>query len=266
MSSDADRYVRLIEATLQAALRERAGRSDSMSIALDYAAEAAGMPQRAAAVARLPQKYLDGAGHARPLYRGLTLYALGRVGQWSTRQAEDLARECRSSFAAFIDSGAAPKAADGSETVSIAFDALALACSGITSPAASQAAAVLEQIALRQQPDGRFLDRTASDNPEPMWYHELALLHAVTSFACRTNNTAAREASLRAAEYQAEQIQPDHASSHPFAMHAFLQMPMGVYLADMMLHAAGVQSPATMDSVSLLLLADALDCMRTKNG
>jgi len=192
----------------------------------------------------------------------LTLHALWRIG----RQLEaipELIREREDAFRAFVTIEKSPSAAEGAETVALAFDALA--CTGKDPYREGTAASVLKQIAARQQPDGRFLDRTASDNPEPLWYHELALLHAVTTYAYHSGDRPTREAALRAAAYQADQIQPDHASSHPFAMHAFLRSSDGTYLADMMLHSAGVQSPATMDTVSLLLLADALDCMRSSN-
>jgi hypothetical protein len=199
------------------------------------------------------------------LYRGLTLYALGLTNTLSDAARRHFEESSKHSFDAFISSQRAPAACDGAALVQMAFDAMAISC--INSPESSEGSArsLLEQIAARQQPDGRFLDKNASDNPEPMWYHELALLHAVTTYAYRTKSKRAQDASLKAAAYQAAQIQPDHASSHPFAMHAFLRSDDGTYLADMMLHAAGVQQPATMDSVSLLLLADALDCMRSAN-
>ena len=210
-------------------------------------------------------RYIDGAGHSRSLYRGLALYALETMKELPSGSIDQLSASCAETFNAFIESSTPPPASDGSRIVGLAFDAMAIACSSVNTPAVQTSRRVLEQIAIRQQPDGTFLSRTDSDNPEPRWYHELALLHAVSTFAYRTQNQLARDAALRAAIYQAEQIQPDHASSHPFALHAFLRSENGTFLADMMLHAAGVQQPSTMDTVSLLLLADALDCMRRSN-
>lgn len=265
-----DRYTNLIAATLRVALRERKHPSDSMSAALGFVdlvanGAASASVDRTDQEAEVERRYVDGAGHSRPLYRGLSIYARGRTGELPIGTSERLHESCAGRFSAFLSNDAPPRASEGSQVVQLAFDAMALACAGWRSESAAVAGEVLTQIAARQRPDGPFLLRTASDNPEPTWYHELALLHAVSTFACRCRNDVAAQAMRRAAQYQAEQIQPDHASSHPFALHAFLRFDAGIYLADMMLHAAGVQEPATMDAVSLLLLADALDCIRNAN-
>ena len=109
-----------------------------------------------------------------------------------------------------------------------------------------------------QRSDGRFLSATATDQLEPAWYHELAVLHAVDLYARRSGDPEARAAVERSARYHAAEVQPDHASSHPFGLAALLDDAEGIYLADMMLHAAGVQQPSTMDAVSLVLLFDAI--------
>lgn len=261
--NSADRYTALIRATLTTALDTTALRTDSLALAMDYVRHAVGVAGpdlgRPDPQSLVGMRYRDGAGHSRPLYRGLTLYALGRVGPLPPGTLEALSETTAREFEDFLSSGAPPRASDGAAVVRLAFDALALCA---VSDQDDVARSVLKAIAERQQADGPFLLRSSSDNPEPAWYHELALLHAVTTYACRSGDPAARAASLRAATYQSEQIQPDHASSHPFALHAFLRSVNGTYLADMMLHAAGVQQPSTMDTVSLLLLADALDCMQ----
>ena len=54
------------------------------------------------------------------------------------------------------------------------------------------------------------------------------------------------------------EIQPDHATSQPWALFAFIWNPATRYLADQVLHTAR----STSDGVSLILLADALYCVR----
>lgn len=270
--SNAQRYLNLIEGTLAAArVQHSIPASDhSIAVALPFVDQVlrtkSDTTPRIDLDALLEGRVTDGAGHSRPLYRGLALYAISQSRLADEQSAAALARSAdawHDRMTLFVTGEHPILAIEGSTVVEIAFDALAIACaSGALSSHASLASNVLERIAREQQSDGPFLARTSSDNPEPLWYHELALLHAVASFASRNGSTVARAAALRAARYQAEQIQPDHASSHPLAMHAFLRDEQGVFLADMMLHAAGVQEPSGMDAVSLLLLADALDCMR----
>ncbi len=260
------RYVELIRATLRAAVKDRGAREDSFSLAISFVAKAAGAaPPPSDSIdsqTLLDGRIVDGAGHSRPLYRGLLIYALAHSEARIGKLAEVFATSRRDAFASFADARSPVLASNGSAIIELAFDALAASCVA-ESVSSDPAAGVLMHIASSQQSDGSYLARTSSDNPEPTWYYELALLHAMASFAYRRDDSTARASAMRAARYQAEQIQPDHASSHPFAMHAFLRDEQGTYLADMMLHAAGVQQPSRMDTVSLLLLADAVDCIRS---
>lgn len=265
-----DRYLTLIEATLRSALAGRECGNGTMAEAMAYVELVAFGEESPQFDVDQPEeivdrRFVDGAGHSRSLYRGLVLYAMGATTQLTIGSYTRFSKSRVPAFMAFNESTSPPLASEGAQVVELAFDALALMPSFLK-VATYQSFQLLEAIAARQQPDGSFLLRTASDNPEPTWYHELALLHAVSTFAYRTCNPVAEKAMLRAAQYQAENIQPDHASSHPFALHAFLRIEQGVFLADMMLHAAGVQHPASMDIVSLLLLANALDCMRPADG
>ena len=60
--------------------------------------------------------------------------------------------------------------------------------------------------------------------------------------------------------------QPDHATAQPWALFAFVWNPQTRPLADQLLHAARVQDPAARNGVSLILLADALYCLRLFEG
>ena len=70
----------------------------------------------------------------------------------------------------------------------------------------------------------------------------------------------------RATEYHQRETQPDHASSQPWGLFAFAWNPDTRPLADQLLHAATVQHPVGQDGVSLILLADALYCLRLFEG
>jgi hypothetical protein len=117
-----------------------------------------------------------------------------------------------------------------------------------------------------QLDDGTYLRVTSADNPEPVWYYESILLHAVGLHAAETRQVSAFESMRRGARRFAREVQPDHASNQPWAMHAFLLEPDAIPLADMMLHAAGIQHPASMDVVSLILLSESLEAIDQLEG
>jgi hypothetical protein len=113
-----------------------------------------------------------------------------------------------------------------------------------------------------QQHGGAFLRTTASDNPETRWYNELVILHAATSYAAQSNDTLATASVMQAAEYHARETQPDHATTQPWGLHAFIWRRDARELADAMLHAVRTRGPGNCDGVSSQLLADALYCLR----
>jgi hypothetical protein len=101
---------------------------------------------------------------------------------------------------------------------------------------------------------GPFLLATASDNPETHWYHELVLLHAAASYAVQAEDRTVAAAVARNAEFHLIETQPDHGSTQPWAVFAFLWHPKTRSLADQLLHNASTQP----SGISLMLLADAL--------
>ncbi len=115
----------------------------------------------------------------------------------------------------------------------------------------------------KQQPSGAFFafNGNAGDNPEPWWYHELVMLHAVTSYAMLTGDATALAASHKAAAFHHAETQPDHATNQPWAIHAFIADPEFTPTADLMLLAAGVQQPDGLGAISRILLADAAVCL-----
>jgi hypothetical protein len=269
-----ERYLNLIEGTLRSALQsqprvDEADGTISMTRGLTFArlvidaqweGDAPAEPMRmrdssvsvvahphssaGASPSRPAIRVVDGAGHSRSMYAGLLAYAFSQCG---------VVRQEKSSEAStrLLARRSLP-AADARDIVGELW-------SSLTEPRGRDA---VVHFASMQRPSGEWFARTDADNPEPLWYHELVALHAVTSAQARLTDIDLRNSIDRSARYIAAEVQPDHASSQPWAIHALLGVPDGVYLADMMLHAAGVQQPATMDAVSLILLADALDCLR----
>jgi hypothetical protein len=251
MAPTVRRYLDLIRQTLRVGGESRRAvsipsRGRSMDLALPVLAGRIGIQLDASLIGQLDAHAatlddetpaVDGGGHRRPMYDGL----LARYTTPTAVYGEAATTRC----GRFVADAAPLRADNAAVAVGVAFDALAI---GDVRP--------IDFIVAQQRDAGWFIDRTGSDNPEPLWYHELSLLHAVVQ--CDAKRFA--EPIRRSAEYHAIEVQPDHASSHPLALAALLRVPNGVFLVDMMLHAAGVQSPSTMDTVSLLLLHDALMC------
>ena len=107
-----------------------------------------------------------------------------------------------------------------------------------------------------------FLIANSSDNPETFWFHELTILHAAGSYAVQSEDRTLAAAVARNTEFHLNETQPDHATSQPWALFPFIWNPRTRSLADQLLHTVSVQHPGTSDGVSLILLADALYCLR----
>src|SRR5690606_29642757 len=101
-----------------------------------------------------------------------------------------------------------------------------------------------------------------SDNPEPHWYHELIILHAVASFGCRARVPQIRQVVGRAAMFHLHETQPDHATTEPWAVHAFAAHLDTLPLADALLHAVQTHHGGQPDYISWMLLRDALYCLQ----
>lgn len=119
----------------------------------------------------------------------------------------------------------------------------------------SQARAAFDAVVQHQQPSGALLAPDPAFNPESRWYEELITLHALASYAVRVRSDAVDRAVRLNAEYQLEQLQPDHATAEPWALLAFLQHAPP--LADQMLHALQMQYAGRIPGIPLLLLIDA---------
>ncbi len=100
------------------------------------------------------------------------------------------------------------------------------------------------------------------DNPEPWWANELLILHAMQSFVCVSGATDLQAELDRCVDFHVAEIQPDHATNEPWAIHAFLRHPQGETSAGSLLHAAMVQGGGELTPVAGLILRDAIHCLK----
>jgi hypothetical protein len=221
---------------------------------------------------------IDRAGHHRPPYGSILVYAWlqafriayetlprSEFGRWE----EGLRPWCDmlEGELTSIDlphAGAIP-ASRGSSASEAAWTALALHVAGkvyIRDAWTDLASDAFGRLARAQQPAGSFLHSSGSDNPEATWYDELVILHAAASYAVQAEDRTVAAAVKRATEFHLAETQPDHATNQPWAVFAFAWNPATRIVADGLLHAGAVQQPAARDGLSLMLLVDALYCLR----
>jgi hypothetical protein len=220
---------------------------------------------------------IDAAAHHRPLYRPILVYAFiqsfrtvyeqlppDQFGRWeeSTRAWADL---LEAELGAVVWDETFTLAARGANVADVAWTALALHSAGkafVRDAFLDLASDVFGKLTRAQQPDGSFLLATASDNPEPWWYHELAILHAAASYAVQSEDRTLASAVRRATTFHMAETQPDHATAHPFALFAFLWNPDTRPFADQLHHAVQTIRPTAASDLAGILLADALHCLR----
>jgi hypothetical protein len=215
---------------------------------------------------------IDAAGHRRSVYRPLLIYAwlLAFRLRYETLSPDEFGRwdESLRAWADLLEADLGQAnlkdlpAARGDAIAAAAWGALALQVAGeifIRDAWTDLASDTFGRISRAQQPSGAFLLATSSDNPEPLWYHELAILHAAASYAAQSEDRPLSRAVARASAFHQAETQPDHATSQPWGLFAFIWNPATRPLADQLLHAVTLAPP---DGVSLILLADALYSLR----
>ena len=220
---------------------------------------------------------VDAAGHHRPVYRPLLVYAWlqsykllyevlprAEFGKWD----EALRAWCDLLEAELsvtrLPEGGTPAGLGGAAAES-AWTALALFSAGrllVRDAWTDLASDTFGRLTRSQSPQGTFLLPGPADSPETWWYHELVILHAAASYAVQAEDRPVASAVARATAYHLRETQPDHATSQPWALFAFVWNENTRPLADQLLHAAAAQQPGGADGVSLILLADALYCLR----
>jgi hypothetical protein len=98
----------------------------------------------------------------------------------------------------------------------------------------------------------------------------VAILQAAASYAVQTEDRALAGGVLKATRIQQAETQIDHATNQPWGLFAFLWNPETVPMAEGLLHAISAHSAATqgvegaggLSGLTLMLLADALYCLR----
>lgn len=220
---------------------------------------------------------VDGGGHHRPMYRPLLVYcwlqafrtvyetlSQGEFGRWE----EGLRPWCdllEAELGEINWAFAGTPAGRGGVASEAAWTALALHVAGkvyVRDAWTDLAADTFGRLTRAQQEAGTFLQSGPSDNPEPAWYHELTILHACASYAVQAEDRTVAAAVARAAAYHVAETQPDHATEQPWGLFAFIWSPPARPLADQLLHAMTINAPQGAQGVSLMLLADALYCLR----
>ena len=95
------------------------------------------------------------------------------------------------------------------------------------------------------------------DNPEPWWQNEMLILHALHSFALLRGESALLDQTLAAADFHLREIQPDHATNEPWAVHAYASHADGAMTAETLWHAAYIQHGGWPGPVARLIASDA---------
>jgi hypothetical protein len=103
------------------------------------------------------------------------------------------------------------------------------------------------------------------DNPEPWWANELLILHALQSFVLISpetrSNARLSEKIAGCVTFHVAEIQPDHATNEPWAIHAFGRVSDAQLTAETLLHAALVNNGGNLSPVAQLIAADALHAL-----
>jgi hypothetical protein len=222
---------------------------------------------------------VDRAGHARPVYRPLLVYAWlrayqigyevlprGEFGRWDEALrvwCDDL----ESRLGGYVWPPNDAPAGQGDLIAEVCWIALALQVAGkifIRDAWTDLAADVFGKLSRRQCDTGAFLTTTPADNPETYWFHELAILHAAATFAVQSEDRALAASVARATQYHLNETQPDHATAQPWGLFAFIWNAPTQSVADGMLHSVATieETGATRSGISLMLLADSLYCLQ----
>ncbi|HRK31169.1 MAG TPA: hypothetical protein PLD59_08830 [Tepidisphaeraceae bacterium] len=128
------------------------------------------------------------------------------------------------------------------------------------SPGAGGVGSIVE---LLQSHNGRTFTTVASeDQLESWWFHELVLLHGVASFAALSDDPLAWKVVELGTSFHRDEIQADHATADPWAIHAFALNPQTQEVAGGILNATMIQYAGEPDGVALVLLAESLYCLK----
>lgn len=98
--------------------------------------------------------------------------------------------------------------------------------------------------------------------PESWWYAQLVEAHAAASHALLTGDRSILDRAQRRAKFIHAEIQPDHATGLPWAIHAFVITPGCEATAEWILNSTMVQYAGAPRGLALVILSEALYCLR----
>lgn len=199
------------------------------------------------------RRIIDRNGHTRPIYRPLLSYALLQTLSIRSLPLPPWVHQMHQQIKPFAWPTDALPAGLAEPAALACWNALSMQVARLDS-----AHPTFNQLFARQQPNGSFLIARPSDSPDMRWYHELLILHAAASYASLTQNPPAIAAVKRNALFHLEESQPDHATSQPWGLFAFIQTPQARPLADQLLHTLQTLHPQGITGIAAILLADAL--------
>src|SRR5258706_1017496 len=194
---------------------------------------------------------VDRLGHHRPIYRPILVYSW--LSAFSLRY-EDLPRQefgrWEEALRAWSDlleaelgdigwDQTSAWAARGGSASEACWIALALQRAGkvfVRDVWIDLASDLFGKLVKAQQPSGAFLEVTAADSPEARWFDELAILHAAAAYAVMAEDRTVAAAVKRNTEFHLRETQPDHATTQPFGLFAFIWNEGTRSVADQMMN------------------------------
>jgi hypothetical protein len=221
-------------------------------------------------------RVVDSAGHARAAYRPMMIYAwiraLQSIGHLLPNNVASQWHFAIRDWCRIIENEMTwPRrsllAVDGDQWAATAWSALTIHAAGeiiCDSSNFKTADRIFKHFFDEQQPDGAFLAAAPADQPETRWYHELQILHALAGYMAYSlePNLRCVKAVFKAGRFCQNQIQPDHATTQPWGLFAFIANPDTRPFADELLHAVQLNAGGAIDGLTSILLADCLVCLK----
>ena len=121
--------------------------------------------------------------------------------------------------------------------------------------------AVVHRIVERPGEGGSLHPRGGDDSLDAWTYRELCGLHALANLALLSRNLRWARRVQDVARYHMQTTQPDHVTSQPWALFAFLWNESTRPLAEQQLHDAAAAGGGRAGALAAMLLADAADAL-----
>ncbi len=123
--------------------------------------------------------------------------------------------------------------------------------------------ALVQAVANRPGPGGSLHPMNERESLDAWTYRELCALHAMANLALARRNSLWSRRVEEAATYHMEHTQPDHVTTQPWAVFAFLWSPRTRSFGEQQLHDAAAHAGGVIGRFSAALLADAAAALRS---